>query len=63
MWGQAAAGLSTSHATGKREERERQDTYSCLVNILDCHCEVKASKNRNRRRSITPHHVPLVSST
>ena len=48
----------------KHQQKERlKRTYSCLENIRDCHCEVNESKNRNSSSSITPHQVPLLSST
>lgn len=37
--------------------------YECLENMRDCHCVVNESKKRKSRRSMTPHHVPLRSST
>ena len=57
-------GKGTGKKKGKQKKTEgERRTYSCLENIRDCHCEVKESKNRNSSSSITPHQVPLLSST
>lgn len=37
------------------------DKSRCRWNMRDCHCEVKESKKRYRKRSMTPVHVALAS--